>query len=74
LRAPISSARVEEYLRRLRTKGSWRERVFYAGGYRDAETCAAFPRTAALVDRIREVWGPCGISSTPAPRKPSARP
>ena len=50
----------------LTVAGSWKEHVFYAGGYRDAATCARFPRTAAIVDQIREATGAalCGCGET----------
>ena len=41
----------------LTVAGSWKEHVFYAGGYRDDETARLFPKTAAIVDRIHEATG-----------------
>lgn len=50
----------------LKVQGSWREHVFYAGGGRVDATCRRFPKTAALVDRIREATGAavCGCGET----------
>ncbi|KAH8052687.1 peptide-aspartate beta-dioxygenase [Aureococcus anophagefferens] len=50
----------------LTVAGSWKEHVFYAGGYRDEETCRRFPRTARVVDDIAEATGAalCGCGET----------